>query len=178
MVMNNKNIALIVLIVLGVAGLLLWFKGPQSCSAPAANAKLRLVNVLDKELFDDAHIKGSATVASVNIPFVDPETFALAVKDWDKTVPVITYCTNYLCTASGEAAQKLMDLGFTDVYAYEAGMADWYQLGKTDVNYAIEGPAQNKYWSIVLDKPEKDHGKVREITAQELQKMIKEATLS
>jgi rhodanese-related sulfurtransferase len=176
--MKSNALMVFVVAVVVAAGAFVWYKRSEKSSAPVANAKLRIVNVLEKELFDDAHIKGSATVASVNIPFVDPEKFAAVVKDWDKTVPVVTYCTNYFCTASGDAAQKLMDLGFTAVYAYEAGMADWYQLSKSDANYAVEGPAQNKYWSMVIAKPEKDHGNIHEITAQELQKMIKEATLS
>lgn len=181
--MKNKSLLLVVVGCVIAAGAFFWYKQSQKStvsapSAQSANVKLRLVNVLDKEYFDDAHIKGSATVESVNVPFVDPAKFAEAVKAWDKTVPVVTYCTNYFCTASGEAAQKLMELGFTNVYAYEAGMAEWVQLSKTDANFAVNGSAQNKVWSMALPKPEKDHGKVREISSQELQKMIKDVTLS
>ena len=176
--MKSNNLLLIVLGFALAAGAFFWFKRSEKVVAPAANAKLRIVNVLDKEFFDDAHIQGSATVASVNVPFVDPAKFAAAVQAWDKTVPVVTYCTNYFCTASGEAAEKLMELGFTHVYAYEAGMAEWVQLSKNDSNYAVEGPVKNKVWGMVVPKPEKDHGKVREISSQELQKMIKDVTLS
>lgn len=180
--MKNNNLVLIVVAVVVAAGAYMWYKrsGTSSVksSAFAANAKLRLVNVLDKALFDDAHIKGSATVASVNVPFVDPAKFAAEVKEWDKAIPVVTYCTNYFCTASGEAAEELMKLGFTNVYAYEAGMAEWVQLSKTNPEYAVEGPANNKVWGMVVPKPEKEHGKVREISSQELQKMIKDVTLS
>jgi rhodanese-related sulfurtransferase len=179
---KSNNLVLVVVGCAIAAGAFVWYKSSHNSSehvsAPASHAKLRLVNVLDKALFDDAHIKGSATVASVNVPFVDPAKFAAEVKDWDKSVPVVTYCTNYFCTASGEAAEELMKLGFTNVFAYEAGMAEWVQLSKTDAEYAVEGPATNKVWGMVVPKPEKDHGKVHEISSQELQKMIKDVTLS
>lgn len=178
--MKSNNLVLVVVAVAAVAGAFFWFKKADKKAPVATTGKvyLRLVNVLDAELFDDAHIKGTAHVASLNVPFVDPEKFAEEVKYWPKNVPVVTYCTNYFCTASGEAAQKLMDLGFTNVFAYEAGMAEWVQMHKKDASYELEGPANNKVWGMVVPKPEKDHGNVHEISTQELQKMIKGATLS
>ena len=149
-----------------------WF-----ASKPEQSVKLRIVNVLDKEQFDDAHIKGSDTVASINVQMADLESAASA---WDKTVPVVVYCSNYFCTASGEAAKKLTELGFTDVWAYEAGMAEWYQLHKVDKTgqeYLIAGPAQQPYLEIVIPKPKKEHEDIRIISSQELQKMIKEANI-
>lgn len=146
-----------------------WF-GSKSL----APAKLRIVNVLDPESFNDAHIKGSSTVHSLNVQM---QNLAQAVADWDKTVPVVTYCSNYFCMASGDAAEKLMELGFTDVYAYEAGMAEWFQLSETDKSYEIEGPAKKPYLKIKVKKPQKEPENIRLISSQELQKMIKEANM-
>ncbi len=139
-----------------------------------ATVKLRLVNVLDQKYFDDAHIKGAKNVESVCVPFAKLESM---VKNWDKTVPVVTYCADYRCTASGSAAKKLTELGFTDVWAYEGGTAEWHQLGQTDSAYKIEGPAQEGYLRSSAKKSTEHEAGVREITASELQKKIKEATL-
>ena len=63
---------------------------------------------------------------SINVPFEEVETFA---KDLDRDAEMVVYCANYMCTASGAAAQKLKEMGFENVWAYEGGTAEWYQMG-------------------------------------------------
>ena len=168
--MNIKGIvAVVAVVVVGLVAYSYW-----STKQPKADIKLRIVNVLDKKYFDDAYIKGTNSVESINVPFTELEA---TVKNWDKTVPVVTYCANYQCTASGAAAKKLRELGFTDVWAYEGGTAEWYQLGKTDKEYAIEGPAKEGYLEMPSKKSTEAEEGVQEITAAELQKKIKAATL-
>lgn len=166
---SNVIIAVVAAVVLGSV-VYNWRIADQK--KPAVT--LRVVNVLDKNYFDDAHIKGSATVESIGVPFAQLEATA---KNWDKTVPVVTYCANYQCTASGAAAKKLKELGFTDVWAYEGGTAEWYQLGQTDANYVTEGPAREGYLKGTSKKPSTREEGVQEITALELQKKIKDATM-
>lgn len=90
-----------------------------SCVKKNDSAKLLIVNVLDQELFNDCSIKGS-----INVPFEQLESVA---KGWDRDTEVVLYCSNYKCTASGLGARMLKDMGFKKVWAYEAGMAEWYQ---------------------------------------------------
>ncbi len=171
-----------------------WFGGGDSAGCPCCHhgtcrpaggtkksghkVGLRIVNVLDQELFDDAHIAGAPGVESICVQFDDIET---AAKDWDKAVPVVVYCSNYFCSASREAANILGSLGFEQVYAYEGGMAEWYQLfGETERDL-IAGPARQEYLSIVVKAPEEQEEggeKFAIITALELQNLIKKATIS
>lgn len=93
-----------------------------------------LVNVLDKQYFDDCHIKGA-----INVTMEELETYAH--KNWDKeTTEVVVHCANYMCTASAESARMLQNLGFKKVYAYEGGTAEWKQHG-----YPIAGPSTASY---------------------------------
>lgn len=94
--------------------------------ADKKEASMIVVNVLDKEFYDECHIKGSIQVAFDNVE----EYF----KNIDRNTPIVTYCSNYACTASGFVAQMLTDMGFKNVKAFEGGMAQWYQKG-----YPVEG---------------------------------------
>lgn len=172
--MDSMSIKIVLAVVAAavVGGVVLY--NWKSFEEPKGETKLRLVNVLDKPLYDDAHIKGTKNVESICVPFMELEA---SVKNWDKTTPVVTYCANYQCTASGSAAKKLKELGFTDVWAYEGGTAEWYQLGKKDSSYAIVGPAKQGYLEGAIKKPTQHEEGVQEITAAELQKKIKEATI-
>ncbi|MBN2267091.1 MAG: rhodanese-like domain-containing protein [Candidatus Babeliaceae bacterium] len=161
--------------VLGIAVVMLagcgWFGKKGEKKAP----KLRIVNVLDKKYFDDASIKGDAAsgVVSINVPF---EKLKDTARSWEKSVPVILYCSNYQCSGSGDGAQMLTEMGF-DARAYEGGMAEWYQLSKEfPADFGVEGLAQEAYLSRKYE-PVVPHGNVRIISAQELQKLIKQVKM-
>lgn len=118
---------------------------------------LVVVNVLDKELYDDCHIKGS-----INIPFEMIEEQAALI---DKNAEIVIYCSNYQCSTSEYAARKLRSQGFTNVSVYEGGTAEWFQEG-----LPVEGPHRQAY----LVKPnrqlsrEEYAGAIPIITAQDL----------
>jgi rhodanese-related sulfurtransferase len=130
---------------------------------------LKVVNVLDAALYNDAHIKGS-----INIPMAKVKE---TVKSWDKKQPVVIYCANYTCSASGQIAKELTNLGFTDAFAYEGGTAEWYQLQKNDSSYALEGPAQQGYLQLKVPQPQEHLEGVKTITAQKLKEKMIEAHL-
>ena len=126
---------------------------------------LYVINVLDKESYDDCSIEGS-----VNVPFADVENFA---KNIDRNAEIVVYCANYLCTASGAAAQKLKEMGFEKVSAYEGGTAEWFQKGKANGEYPVKGSCTASYLSAANDKPEAEPTDVAVITADQLrEKMI------
>lgn len=91
------------------------------CACQRARQDFFVINVLDKETFDDCHIKGS-----INIPFDDLEK---EISHFDKNDTIILYCTDYQCTASKYGVEMFKEAGFKNVYAYEAGMNEWYQQG-------------------------------------------------
>ena len=127
-------------------------------------AQFLVMNVLDQNLYDDAHIKGS-----VNVPFADVVDYA---ERYSKDIPIVTYCSNYACSASGVAAQMLLERGFKHVWAYEGGMAEWYQL-----NYPYEGPAKQAYLKAANPKPEHLDTSVPVISSEELKEKMKEYNL-
>ena len=52
------------------------------------------------------------------------------------------------------AAQKLKEMGFENVWAYEGGTAEWYQMGlKAEGKYPVEGTCQASYLSAANEKP-------------------------
>jgi rhodanese-related sulfurtransferase len=83
-----------------------------------------LVEVLAPDKYREFHLPGA-----INVPLADDfeERIQEAVPDEDQ--PVVVYCYDQACTASPQAAQKMDELGYREVYDYEAGKMDWKQAG-------------------------------------------------
>ena len=90
----------------------------------AEDGDLTLVEVLPEAYFRKFHLPGA-----INVPL--GETFEEAIRKAvpDKGRTVVVYCQNTDCPASAKAARRLDQLGYTDVYDYEAGKADWKEAG-------------------------------------------------
>jgi rhodanese-related sulfurtransferase len=88
-----------------------------------------LVNVLNPEVYEDEHICGS-----INIPFMEIEERAPGLLKKDETI--IVYCLGPKCTASETIAEKLVQMGYTDVIRYKGGMEEWKKAG-----HCLEGKA-------------------------------------
>jgi rhodanese-related sulfurtransferase len=141
----------------------------QETQNNASKPAFVIVNVLDKEYYDDCHIKGS-----INVPFEKLESYAL--DHWDKhNTEIVLHCTNYKCTASGAAWQMLTKLGFAKVFAYEGGTAEAKQLG-----LAVEGPCKEVYLqdyakpASTMEHATSDEPSVAIISVDELKKKIEE----
>ncbi len=130
-----------------------------------AEQSMYVINVLDKDLYDDCHIKGS-----VQVEMTDVEEF---VKRLNKDTELVIYCSNYLCSASGAVADLLTELGYSNVYAYEAGMAEWHQKG-----LPVEGPCKSGYLKKVMTSPGHEEGlKIKIISTEQLFEKMKQAGL-
>ncbi len=116
---------------------------------------------MDKQSYDDCHIKGS-----ISVELNDLATFADGL-DKDKA-EVVVYCSNYMCSASEFVCKKLEAMGFKHVWAYEGGMAEWYQLG-----LPVEGPAKSSYLTKKIEKPAIEHQDIKVITASELEQKMR-----
>ncbi|NLF32474.1 MAG: rhodanese-like domain-containing protein [Planctomycetes bacterium] len=83
-----------------------------------------LVEVLAPEYFDEYHLPGA-----INVPM--DESFEENIQDAipQKDRPVVVYCYSAECSASSEAAARMADLGYTDVFHYAAGKTDWHRAG-------------------------------------------------
>ena len=153
---------------LGILALLpaCWPFSKKDTPANDAQQSLYVINVLDKESYEDCRIAGS-----INVPFEQIETFA---NDLPRSTEMVVYCANYMCTSSAAAAQKLKDMGFENVWAYEGGTAEWYQMNKkAEGKYPVEGTCHASYLSAANEKPaEVATSAVAIISADELQQKM------
>lgn len=92
---------------------------------------LEFWNVLTDEYFSGEMIPGSRRVA------LDRVGREIHDSSLSKNSEIIVYCAGPKCPQSAMAAQKLADLGFTNVRAYEGGLEEWKNAG-----YSIEQIAQ------------------------------------
>jgi len=134
--------------------------------AQSLKTGLFVVNVLDKEFYDDCHIKGS-----INVPFEQIEQFA---QELDKqNAEVVVYCSDYRCSTSKAAYKKLKELGIEKVFAYEAGMTDWFQMSQQDAAYAVEGVCQQNYLNNKVEPVAAEgDSEVATITTQQLKEKM------
>jgi rhodanese-related sulfurtransferase len=80
-----------------------------------------LINTLPSDAFEHTRIEGA-----VNIPQSQPD-FAEVVStvSGEKQKPIVVYCANDSCDSSVEAARKLEDAGFPNVYEFSGGAKEW-----------------------------------------------------
>jgi rhodanese-related sulfurtransferase len=81
-----------------------------------------LVDALGREHYESSHLPGA-----VNLPyeFVDEAGRVLP----DKEAEIIVYCMNAGCSASGEEARELEEMGYSRVLHYAGGKQDWIRAG-------------------------------------------------
>lgn len=146
-----------------------WFsKKEEATQAAVSDMKVKLINVNDEESFKDANIKGS-----IQMMFDQAEPMT---KDWNKSTPIVVYCTDYACTESHRVAQELKKLGFTDVKVYKGGIQEWYQLAQNNKDaYPYEGAATQPFLKKEIVKLESDDKEIATITAEELSKLMSES---
>jgi rhodanese-related sulfurtransferase len=82
----------------------------------------QLVEVLPPDAYESLHLAGA-----VNIPLAMISRKTADRLKWDR--PVIVYSRDSLCDLSARAAWRLASLGFTQVFRYIAGKADWLANG-------------------------------------------------
>jgi rhodanese-related sulfurtransferase len=84
-----------------------------------------LVEVLAPEQYREFHLPGA-----INVPVGD-EDFDARIQEAapDESRPVVVYCSDQKCTASPKAARRMDELGYQQVYDYEAGKMDWREAG-------------------------------------------------
>ena len=148
------------------AGILVTLPSCWEEQAPEKKMGFVVINVLDKQLYDDCHIKGS-----INVPFESIEQCTNLI---NTDAEIVVYCTNHMCSTSDYACKKLQELGFKKVWVYEGGTAEWYQQG-----LPVQGPSKSLYLTKHVDKVGEggDSRKLPVISARELaQKM--ETTLA
>lgn len=84
---------------------------------------LTLVEALPPKSFADKHLPGA-----INLPHDQIDELATRLLP-DKAAEVVVYCANAPCRNSDIAADRLTELGYTNVRDYHEGKADWIEAG-------------------------------------------------
>jgi len=91
-----------------------WMRGKQ---------KVVLIDSRLPEEYQQAHVPGAISIPAERMKL---ETKKLPK---DKTTPLIFYCRGAGCTLSRTAATAAMEMGYTYLMIYQAGMPDWLLHG-------------------------------------------------
>jgi rhodanese-related sulfurtransferase len=91
-----------------------WMRGKQ---------KVVLIDTRLPEEYQQAHLPGAVSIPA--------ERMKLEAKKLpkDKATPLIFYCRGSGCTLSRTAANAAMEMGYTYLMIYQAGMPDWLLQG-------------------------------------------------
>lgn len=118
------------------------------------HANYILVDVLPKDDYTHAHIKGA-----INIPLDDLETKA---NEWlNRHIDIIVYSANAECKGAKFAQEKLGQMGFR-CWTVEGGLEAWEKE-----NYPMEGDPHYKP-HMTTERPEGfEHPAVKEVKAPE-----------
>lgn len=84
--------------------------------------ELILIDVLSEKSYEQSHIRGA-----INIPLKVIGT--RAKENYNKDDQIVVYCSGPDCQTSHTAAEKLDDLGFSNVYHYKGGKEKWAEAG-------------------------------------------------
>ena len=84
------------------------------------NADALVVFPLSPIEFDNKHIEGSVNIVMDMLEYDLPE---------DKERHIVFYCLGIKCVASWRAAEKAVELGYKNVYAFREGIPGWERAG-------------------------------------------------
>lgn len=85
---------------------------------------LTVVETLSPANYEEFHLPGAK-----NVPLDDDFEQNIQKVAPKKSKPVLVYCMDAECNAAPKAAKKLEELGYQEVYDYEAGKVDWKEAG-------------------------------------------------
>lgn len=83
---------------------------------------VRLIDVLKPDHYEAVHLPGAINVPAAELAERAPDLF-------DPDDLIVVYCSSFDCEQSTSAARILDDLGFTNVYDFEGGIAEWRRRG-------------------------------------------------
>lgn len=82
-----------------------------------------VVDALGGEYHAKQHLPGALALTPAE---VDAQAAALLP---DRDAAIVTYCSNPACPNSGQVADRLTALGYTNVRKYREGIEDWTAAG-------------------------------------------------
>ncbi|WP_324788371.1 rhodanese-like domain-containing protein [Streptomyces sp. H51] len=98
-----------------------------------------VLEALPEQYWEEAHLPGAHCLPLDRVDALAPELVP------DKLSEVIVYCTGPACPNSGQAANRLIQLGYQQVYTYKDGKEDWIGAGlPTESAQQTEGSGDDR----------------------------------
>jgi rhodanese-related sulfurtransferase len=88
-----------------------------------SNQTVTIVEALPEEYYRQAHLPGAMLLPHDQVDELAPALLP------DKDATIVVYCANLPCQNSGIAAERLVELGYTNVREYAEGKQDWIDAG-------------------------------------------------
>ncbi|MFB7513656.1 rhodanese-like domain-containing protein [Streptomyces sp. NPDC056144] len=82
-----------------------------------------VVEALPASYYNERHLPGA-----LNLPHDQVDELAPSLLP-NKEAQVAVYCSDGPCPNSGIAAERLVELGYTNVFEYYDGKSDWVEAG-------------------------------------------------
>jgi rhodanese-related sulfurtransferase len=82
-----------------------------------------VVDALGETYWAQQHLPGAVYLVAED---VEAEAARLLP---DKAAAIVTYCSNPACANSGQVANRLEQLGYSNVRKYREGIQDWVESG-------------------------------------------------
>ncbi|MFC4056217.1 rhodanese-like domain-containing protein [Actinomadura syzygii] len=82
-----------------------------------------VIDALGGEYYAKQHLPGAIALIRDDVDTQAPTLLP------DLNAAIITYCSNPACPNSGQVADRLTALGYTNVRKYREGIQDWIEAG-------------------------------------------------
>jgi rhodanese-related sulfurtransferase len=82
-----------------------------------------VVDALGGEYYAQQHLPGALALVRDDVDAQAPTLLP------DLDAAIVTYCSNPACPNSGQVADRLTRLGYTNVRKYREGIQDWTEAG-------------------------------------------------
>lgn len=106
-----------------------------------ATDKAQLLDVRTPEEFSSGHIENATNVNW------NGDDFVAKAEKYDKSKPVFVYCK--VGGRSAQAADKLAELGFKEIYNLDGGIMKWNAAGNTKASDKIIGICDQEYGELI-----------------------------
>ncbi|MGW4897187.1 rhodanese-like domain-containing protein [Kitasatospora sp. NPDC004240] len=82
-----------------------------------------VLDTLGGDYYAEQHLPGAVALVRADVDELAPTLLP------DRDAAVVTYCSNPACPNSGQVADRLTVLGYTNVRKYREGIEDWVEAG-------------------------------------------------
>jgi rhodanese-related sulfurtransferase len=95
----------------------------SSSNGVAESDRVTVLDTLGGDYYAQQHLPGA-------LPLIPADAAAQASTLFpNRDAAIVTYCSNPACSNSGQVADRLTTLGYTDVRKYREGIQDWVEAG-------------------------------------------------